>query len=170
MQLWLLGGYFFGEGVPGQTLNEVWNSSDGKNWSKITASAPWSPRCPNSLVFNSKIWIFGGKSDNWIGDIWYSANGTSWTKAKSSTPWDGEKYKPTFAVFNGKLSVMYSVTNSTAWYSSDSVTWKECNLPGDSQEFAATRFNSRIWLSGGAYRSGEYHFTENEVYSIFQNF
>jgi hypothetical protein len=36
--------------------------------------APWSPRTTiHSVVFNSKLWIYGGKTgrkDSWAGDVW----------------------------------------------------------------------------------------------------
>ena len=43
------GSYVFGGDEPGNptgyiAYNDVWSSSDGKEWQQMTAAAPWHPR------------------------------------------------------------------------------------------------------------------------------
>lgn len=56
-KLWLLGGW-----DPKQTpnlLNEVYNSSDGVNFTK-QANTPWKPRHSfASIFFRNRIWVLG---------------------------------------------------------------------------------------------------------------
>ena len=43
--------------------DDVWNSSDGKNWSRVTDHLPWGPRSMQyNVVFEDKIWIMGGQT------------------------------------------------------------------------------------------------------------
>jgi N-acetylneuraminic acid mutarotase len=73
-KIWILGGHSTG----GQNLNDVWSSSDGINWTQVTANAPWSARLEHtSIVFNNKIWVIGGMDDNsgLLNDVWSSSDG-----------------------------------------------------------------------------------------------
>ena len=43
-KMWMMGGWYNGR-LPGHSAsNQVWSSSDGKQWEQATAAAPWSPR------------------------------------------------------------------------------------------------------------------------------
>jgi len=57
----------------GRELNDLWSSSNGKDW-KQECSAPWSTRSANySVVFRDHVWLFSGKTgrdDSWDGAIW----------------------------------------------------------------------------------------------------
>ncbi|MDD2715235.1 MAG: Ig-like domain-containing protein [Candidatus Wallbacteria bacterium] len=59
--------------------NEAWYSTDGVNWIQATANADFSARdCHASIVYNSKMWVIGGKDINgYLNDVWYSGNGTA---------------------------------------------------------------------------------------------
>src|SRR5687767_7762055 len=56
--------------------NDVWSSTDGRNWERVFEHAPWSTRgAENSVVFSGNLWIYAGKtgrSDSWqeSGDVW----------------------------------------------------------------------------------------------------
>lgn len=72
-KLWVFGGR---TGDPKTTaLNDIWFSSNGRDWSRQTDHAPWGPRSGgHSIVYGGKLWIFSGKhtgaADSWGGDIW----------------------------------------------------------------------------------------------------
>ena len=82
-------------------FNDVWLSKDeGVSWTRITASAPWSPRSMFQAVVltNNDILIMGGYSyaydstsdpNNHIhNDIWISTNGGSnWNIVTTSASW-----------------------------------------------------------------------------------
>ena len=47
----------------GRGLNDVWRSNDGAHWMMAFSHDPWSPRTTiHSVVFNDKLWIYGGKT------------------------------------------------------------------------------------------------------------
>ncbi len=63
--VWLMGG----SADDAQFRNDVWHSQDGVRWTRLEEHAPWSPRATNySVVFNNKLWIYGGK--NGEDDVW----------------------------------------------------------------------------------------------------
>ena len=86
--------YVFGGGnyVPKyHAVNDVWSSSDGKTWERVTEQAGWSPRLWfSSVVYRDRMWVLGGWSNgpskNW-GDVWHSRDGKEWTQLKSNVIW-----------------------------------------------------------------------------------
>ncbi len=103
--------YVFGGGnyVPKyEALNDVWSSSDGVHWEKLTDHAPWSPRLWFSAVTHrGHIWVIGGWSNNpsrnWP-DVWYSKDGKSWSQLKSKVSWK-ERHEHSAYVFQDKIWV-----------------------------------------------------------------
>jgi hypothetical protein len=103
-KLWVFGG---GNYVPKYSAtNDVWSSSDGKTWTKVTAEAAWSPRLWfTSVVYRDRMWVLGGWSNNpsknW-GDVWHSADGANWRKLETPTRWK-ERHEQSVWVFQDKL-------------------------------------------------------------------
>ncbi len=65
-KIWIL----VGDGI-GFHYNDVWSSSDGANWTKVTDSAVWIKRRQHSsVVFNDKIWVLGGYDGSSRNDVW----------------------------------------------------------------------------------------------------
>jgi hypothetical protein len=67
---------------------DVWNTSDGITWEKVTDSAAFTPRTWHaSAVFDGKMWVLGGQETRklavQLGDAWYSADGVTWTQANA---------------------------------------------------------------------------------------
>ncbi|MEW6999479.1 hypothetical protein AADZ86_17460 [Colwelliaceae bacterium BS250] len=85
-------------------FNDVWRSKDGKNWNKMTGSAPWTGRAGLMVeVLNGRIYVFGGSTNDdcaiiqgedcsgppsriYYNDVWSSSNGKNWHK-ESDAPW-----------------------------------------------------------------------------------
>ena len=86
-KMWVIGGGTYDLRT---YLNDVWNSSDGANWTQVTAAAPWSGRqFHNVAVFDNKIWVVAGgtaASEGGTSDVWYSTDGLNWTRLPN-TPW-----------------------------------------------------------------------------------
>ena len=103
--------YVFGGGnyVPEYfALNDVWSSSDGKNWELVTEHAEWSPRLWfSSVVYRDRMWVVGGWSGNphknW-GDVWHSRDGKQWKQLKSEICWK-ERHEHSTYVFRDKIWV-----------------------------------------------------------------
>jgi N-acetylneuraminic acid mutarotase len=79
-KIWLIGG----DDITG-SLNDVWYSSDGSNWTQVVPSAPWLPRRGHtSIVFNQTIWVMGGYASTFPyrkNDVWYASDlaaATAW--------------------------------------------------------------------------------------------
>jgi len=111
-KMWLLGG--FGQGKPIR-LNQVWCSSDGKDWTQVTGAAPWGIRnLPCTVVFDSKMWIMAGaeysgppdkRNPILHSDVWYSSDGQNWTAATESAPW-GRRTGAVAVAYKGKIWLM----------------------------------------------------------------
>jgi Kelch motif len=88
-KIWVLGG---GNYVPRyQALNDVWSSSDGVHWERVTEHALWAPRIWfSAAVYRDRLWVLGGWSNhpskNW-GDVWYSRDGKEWAQLRSNVVW-----------------------------------------------------------------------------------
>ncbi len=74
-KIWIMGGS--SDNYPGGVhLNDIWSSTDGATWTQVISSAAWSVRSDGeSLVFNNKLWVIGGKigiSTGYTGlaDVW----------------------------------------------------------------------------------------------------
>jgi len=133
-QMYLLGGedgFICEPGRPDRCppyYNDVWKSTNGKNWKRVTENAGWSPRPGHQCeVLLGRIICFGGfglppqepppAPPNYDAsnpmDIWASYNGKNWKelKGKASPPWNAaepEDIKYDFAAFpvyfrNGKF-------------------------------------------------------------------
>ena len=107
-KIWILGGY----NNSNNYLNDIWNSSDGATWIKVTNNAPWSQRGQSgAVVHDGKMWIFaGGNSVGQLKDMWYSKNGTAWTQV-FDVPW-GPRNGSDSVVFGGKIWVLGGFLNS----------------------------------------------------------
>ena len=103
-KLWVLGG---GNYVPNyHARSDVWSSSDGITWERVTDKAPWPPRIWFSAVTaGGRMWVLGGWSNhpsrNW-GDVWWSRDGKSWTKLTTKTAWK-ERHEHSAYVFRNKI-------------------------------------------------------------------
>lgn len=89
-----------------QAHNDVWTSTDGVNWERVTAAAPWQPRLWFSAVaYRDRIWVLGGWSNNpstnW-GDVWYSKDGKTWHELESDVIWKA-RHEHSAYVFEDKL-------------------------------------------------------------------
>lgn len=65
------------------SFNDVWASSDGVTWERLTADAAWSPRFFAPLqVYNNNLYMLGG-FDNVhfqnLDEVWVSSDGVNWT-------------------------------------------------------------------------------------------
>ena len=82
-KMWIIGGAATGDYYPFRTYNDVWCSSDGRNWQRATDDAPWPGRTWGStVVYRGRLWLLGGfrSEPTWenLGDVWYSADGAEW--------------------------------------------------------------------------------------------
>lgn len=105
-KIWVLGG---GNYVPEyQARNDVWCSSDGLKWERVTAKATWAPRIWFSAVaYRDRLWVLGGWAktpERNFGDVWFSQNGRDWEELRSRVVWKARHEHSTY-VFRDRIWV-----------------------------------------------------------------
>jgi hypothetical protein len=168
-KMWILGGFvplIFTPGTPpgtppvitpSKTLNNVWSSENGKEWTQATDDANWDERQGHtSLVFQNKMWVLGGMgSSNELNDVWYSENGREWMQATDDAKWS-ERSEHTSLVFEGKMWVLgggASVTRlNDVWSSENGKEWTQVTS-GASWPIRISHtslvFDNKMWVIGG---------------------
>lgn len=168
-KMWIVGG----DGNQGHYHYDVWNSSDGKNWTRVTDKVPWGPRVlHHTLVFKNKLWVMGGQTvpqfapaeECFYRDIWTTADGVKWEKVEPKEPyWLSCGLIGGNVVFKGRMWVLGGATYDTpkrptrsmynsVWSSDDGIHW-QCHvehapwMARDYQDVAA--FDGKMWLLEG---------------------
>lgn len=164
-KMWIMGGWYNGR-LPGHEAgNEVWSSTDGKNW-KLETKAPWSPRMAGALVvFKDRLWLFGGTENYYFGDlsslkndVWCSKDGIHWEQVTASAEWSPRAYHQV-TVFKNKLYLTaggnytpeYRAFNDV-WVSEDGKTWKCLTEKAPWHEriwFTTAVYRDQLWILGG---------------------
>ncbi len=115
-KIWLMGGAIAQTGNPPEkhypgftTYNDVWCSTDGKNWTQVLEHAPWDRRMWFvSKIYANRMWIIGGfdnvHSKN-FSDAWYTEDGKSWHQLASRTLFS-PRHEPTCYVYDNSLWVV----------------------------------------------------------------
>ncbi len=174
-KMWLLGGienYYFGDEK--SLKNDVWYSSDGKNWKQATDNAGWSPRAYHqAAVLNDRIYVFGG--GNYLpkysatNDVWCTEDGVSWTKVTDSAAWRPRLWFSS-VVYRDRMWVLGGWSNNPSknwddvWYSKDGADWKQLKsdvIWKERHEHSAFVMNDKIWIAGGHARP-----LSSEVWSL----
>jgi hypothetical protein len=155
-KLWVIGG----------NKDDIWNTSDGKNWSKVADSVPFGKRYGQSaIVYKDRLFIISGKvsSDSFAGDIWSTADGYSWAQ-DTIAPFLNRHYQSVYK-FNNTLWMIgglgQSENNPTfadIWNSEDGVHW---NLITEKAPFGPRYghgifdFNNQLYIIGGSFDQPE---------------
>lgn len=177
-KMWVLGGTNnFYRNNDSTLMNDVWSSTDGKNWHLETAQAPWSKRAhAQAVVFNNKMWIMGGGSRQpaaiSTNDVWNSEDGIHWTKVTGSAEWPPRLWF-SCAVYRGHLWVLGGWSKESGnygdvWYSKDGKHWSEFKSAIQWQkrhEHSTFIFNDKLWVAGGA--SEPNYLLNSEVWSLY---
>jgi hypothetical protein len=177
-KMWLMGGWNRSD-VP--SLGDVWNSTDGANWTCVPANAPWTHvDIPVTMVYNNKMWFMSGWADGRMAgahasnEVWYSTNGANWTETTAAAPWTA-RLGAAGTVCNGKMWIMGGTTVPTGggalfndvWSSSDGANWTQvtAHAPWSARAYhQVLSFNNKLWLLGGGNYQSDY-WSSNEVWS-----
>ncbi len=178
-RLFLIGG--FRDNLENPYLNDVWSSSNGESWFRVTSSADFRVRRDHTcLSFRGQLWVIGGIDRTRLGssleDVWSSPNGETWTEATSSAAW-AERQQFASVVFSGRMWVVggarfdFSQTppeeNLTdAWWSTNGRDWTQKSNDGfDGVSFhELVVYNNFMWLIGGVFRFDLLGFSSRKVY------
>ena len=170
-KMWIVGG----DPLQGHYQYDVWNSTDGKNWTHVNKGkpVPWGPRALHyTVAFGGKIWIMGGQTtpqfapeaERQYGDVWNTTDGIHWTKVETKGPiWEPRGMIGGNVVFKNRMWVLGGGTYDTparptrqffndAWSTADGVHWK-CHAktppwtPRQYHEVAV--FDGKMWVMEG---------------------
>ncbi len=129
-KLWIMGGdWQTYDDQTGQTIwktfQDIWNSSDGINWTRVTDTPAWPARYDTSLtVLNGKLWLFGGTTHTQnvymsLNEAWVSEDGIDWKALKGPSAHKAEAFS--FAndlwLYNDRVKNFSGYTNNRFWRS-----------------------------------------------------
>ncbi len=173
-RIWVMGGFTIISNVQ-YSLNDVWSSPDGVNWTQEVAAAPWSHRMTHrAVVYDNRMWVMGGGGinvypGNSSTDVWSSTDGINWTQETPSAPWEGRSY-PTLEVYRNKMWIACGLGGQNhlffkdTWSSADGANWQrespDATVPGRTRHGSAV-FKNRLWVFGGGSDVARY----NDVWS-----
>jgi hypothetical protein len=168
-RMWIVGG----DANQRYYINDIWNSADGRTWTRVAEKAPWAPRVlHHTFVFKDRIWVMGGQTvpqfaaadEVFHRDVWTSADGVEWEQVRPQEPyWESCGLIGGSAIHEGRIWVLGGATYDTpkrpvrymansVWSSADGVHWT-CHteqapwVPRDYQDVAV--FDGRLWLLEG---------------------
>jgi hypothetical protein len=164
-QLWLMGGWY--DSLK-PYYRDVWQSADGKDWSRVIEQAPWtSADLPMTVTFDNRIWFMGGWYNGRLpgakatNEIWSSRDGAAWDRIEPTTCWS-PRFAAGTAVFKNRMWVLGGLVenfNGTeadrrndVWSSADGKIWtRELeHAPWSPRGYAGTVvFDNKLWVIGG---------------------
>ncbi|HKQ16464.1 MAG TPA: hypothetical protein VJT80_23810, partial [Steroidobacteraceae bacterium] len=161
-KLWVIGGWDNAPfaGGTNTTFADVWSSSDGIAWTRVTAGPGFEPRAGHAVaVFQNKLWLIGGHTD--VGDesdVWTSADGLTWTGVPPGSSVFPPRSSHRVVAFNNELWLTGGgamvggriLGTSDVWHSADGSNWTPVAGPFQPRiRHAMEVFNSRLYVIGG---------------------
>ena len=148
-KLWLFGGGESSgrEDLPSRDYRDVWNSSDGINWTKVADTVPW--RGGDAIVFQDRMWIIGR------GESWSTEDGKNWKEGGKGGP-ALTRGGNGIVLLNGRIWLFGGVRDDKmdhdVWSSADGIHWVEETehapwFPRGGQYSIAYR--DKLWIYGG---------------------
>jgi len=131
-------------------IREVYESTDGKTWSRIVAALPFPGDAYRDTVeFNGKLWAFTGTSaDTYAGEVWSSADAVTWTRVSAHAAFAPLTDVRVLAYKNRLWAIggvdPSNVRKSDVWSSADGVNW---TLVGSNTGLPGRAFGPGIALS-----------------------
>jgi hypothetical protein len=151
--MWMMGG----RTAASVFLNDVLTSTNGADWTTVTASAPWVGRHGFGLVAaNNGMYLYGGYSSTVpMNDVWFTTDGATWAQVTASAAWSARGGIGA-AFFNNKLYLVGGVSGATyfneVWSSSDGILWTQDTggaFTNGRFGVACVVYNNKLWAIGG---------------------
>ena len=169
-KMWILGGGYI------NFNNDVWDSTNGRNWQQSVANADWVARSDHtSLSFANKMWVLGGRvgfASTGKNDVWYSTDGENWQLATANADWVARSSHSSLT-FANKMWVLggygeeyierynenYPILKNDVWFSTDGAKigskpqHTQLGLPRNSN-FTSLVYDNKMWVLGGIENDG----------------
>lgn len=128
------------------------------SWVRVTEAAEWQPRdSQGELVFDNKLWIFGGWFNSYEAPptaVWNSPDGKTWSLVRNDAPWKHSDLSMSVTFrdrmwfmggwYNGRLPG-HSASNMV-WSSDDGKSWKqETDAAGWPRGWSCSRTGCGCW-------------------------
>ena len=155
--------------------NDVWSSTDGKNWVRVhklnSVAFPW--RKPHQVTQkDGRIYLFGGNDSrnsdsrhasvrrDLKSDVWSSTDGASWTEITPSAAFP-PRYQHQVEVLGDALYLIggfvplegFRYANNDVWKSTDGANWVEVTTVvakfNPSRQHRVVNFKDTLYLTGG---------------------
>ena len=168
-KMWIVGG----DANQGHYQNDVWNSQDGRTWTRVTNDVPWGPRVlHHTVAFEDKIWVMGGQTlpqfapfkEEFHDDVWNSSDGVRWDKVEPrGARWQHRGMIGGSAVFKDRMWILGGGTYDTpniptrefyndVWSSADGAEWERHveSAPWEPRQYHDVAvFDDRMWVMEG---------------------
>jgi len=173
-RMWIIGGDI----NQGHHQNDVWSSTNGRNWECFTDQVPWAPRILHyTLAFKDRLWVMGGQSTAgnfadhpvatcFYDDVWSSTDGRNWEQMEVRRPsWPARGMIGGSTVFKDRMWIIGGGTYDTpdvplrrffndVWSSSDGVHWERHAeyAPWNPRQYHDVAvFDDRLWVMEGCF-------------------
>lgn len=170
-KLWIVGG----DVNQGHYQSDVWNSTDGREWSLVNRGepVPWGPRALHyTVVFQDRIWVMGGQTmpgfapseEVFYRDVWNTEDGIHWSEITPEEPcWSPRGMIGGAAVHRDRIWILGGGTYDTpqtpdrqffndVWSTDDGRTWTRHSerAPWDARQYhEVAAFDDRLWVLEG---------------------
>lgn len=119
-KMWVIGSTIRSTTAPEQDNKaRVWSSSDGITWTKMTndigfslSGGPFSSH--GAVVFNNKMWVFGGTGSADANEVFSSSDGINWRKENIKDGWKQIVLSASL-VHNGTMWVLGGTGSNNVW-------------------------------------------------------
>lgn len=156
-------------GDPFHTDFDVWRTTDGQNWTKLSSNLLGNRVLYGCTAHNGYIYVVGGKG---YSDVWRSANGADWELVTDNLPFlNNENFAGSLISFRGRLWMVCGggdgwgggTPRKEVWSSADGRQWRrENDFAGSARYYTdLCVWDNKLWVVGG------YNYTEGNVQSIW---
>ena len=135
---------------PGGYEVKVVRAHPTPTWVRVQEHCAWIPRdSAGEVVFNGRMWLFGGYTPGVVADVWSSADGREWRREGEIPSASGINI-PVNWVYGGRMWV--ADNEGTLFASADGTQWERVNDQTPWKGRYATGgavFAGRMWVLGG---------------------
>ena len=144
-KIWIIGGE-----DKDTKYSDIWNSTDGINWTQQKKDLPFGKRSGSQIVLlNGKLYLL----DN---DVWVSTDALNWELVTNEIVKGEQIFGYSAQVYDNKIWLLGCNRNgqfsSQVLYSADGKNWQTQNAPWLPRGgIAATVYKNKIYMTGGKY-------------------